>query len=425
MVSSNSKYCLAIDAGNSGIKVVLNEKFYLSFPNINVYEDKQVNYKFGKFKTTSKSFGKNLLDVTVTPHFNKGGEASHFLYGQMAEGVPSRKENRGDTDKSTDQRLLSNMIVSLAYTVINYQLQHKKAGDKFSKEMTIRADVSTGLPYTEWNQGKDDVFRDRLVGNHRITFHNPFFNELGIENVELIIERAMINVEGDGALDAIAKYSNDPIHFMEPAALLDKVMVIVDIGAFTTEIIGAQFKQDNEDEDEELEVALIPDENYSIGIARGIGHAMLDVIENVHSNCSELEDRLVRRDIEKAFTTAGGFREGKYGWVAGKEVSGQPLNVADYMEKTAVSLGEEIATRFYSFYDRSGVKNNIARIYLCGGGSKFGSLVDKFKGVLKDHGYKTENLITLSDPDPVYANALGYYLKLQEELEYEREREEE
>lgn len=406
-------YLVTADPGNSGIKTIVEGEQFLLFPNINANIGKGVNYRTSANLATSssKSLGRNCLDVKVTPHFDKEkSESTNFLFGAMAEKYPGDKANRENTDKCNDSLLLCNILTSVAASVLSYSINNDK-NFKIKPELTFHVILSTGLPYAEWtDETKEISFKKALQGNHRLEFNNPYFTDvLGVKAIELVIDEAMVWSEGDAALEAVRRSIKDDLVKTDASDLLGQAFILVDIGAYTTELIGALFAQTSED-DEELAVELETQQNYCTAIPKGIGNVFTDAIPLIENNPA-IKDRITRRDIEIAYTGPVSKAPGKYGFIPGKGI-----NVNDYVYPLAEEFGAEIGRRFYGFYNQSGIKSNIKKIYICGGGSRFEKLANRFKEVLINDGYPSEAIVTVSIPDPVFANAYGYFLYMVDEL---------
>lgn len=407
-------YKVAADGGNSGIKVIVEGVHEVLIPNINA--DTVIDYRLNNAYSSSRNNGRDLLHVSITQNFDKGGKPKSTVFGAMAEKMQGEKANRESTNKCNDERLIQNILISIAYSIISFK---ESNNEELSKEMTLQVDLSTGLPYQEWSEEhqqkrKFDIFRENLKGNHKITFKSPYFLEKGVENVELVINKVEVGVEGSAALSAIRAFANDDIDQMTDEDLIEKAVVVVDIGAFTTELIGAQWMQISGD-DEELECALTVYPHISKGIDEGVGLAMDKAIEVIKLECDDLRDNLIRRDIERAYTTPAGKKKGVAGYIPGKDI-----NVNEWVYPAMENLGETIARKFYGFYNTRSLRENIIKIYVCGGGSQFEKLANKFKEVLVKDGYSSDIIVTVSNPKPIFANAYGYYAELvdvEEEIE--------
>lgn len=405
-------YLVTADGGNSGVKTIVEGEQFLLFPNINANIGKSVDYRTSSnlAVSTPKSLGRNCLDVKITPHFDSKNETMNFLFGTMAEKYPGDKANRENTDKSNDPLLLCNILTSVAASVLSYAINNEK-GFKIKSELTFHVTLSTGLPYAEWaDEEKEIAFKKALKGNHRIEFNNPYFSEgLGVKVIELVLDEVMVWSEGDAALEAVRISIKEDLEKVDPSDLLGQAFVLVDIGAFTTELIGAVFAQISED-DEELAVDLETQQNYCTAIPKGIGNVFADAIPLIEKNPA-IKDKITRRDIEIAYTGPTSKSPGKYGFIPGKGIM-----VNEYVYPLAEEFGAEIGRKFYGFYNQSGIKSNIRKIYICGGGSNFEKLANRLKEVLVNDGYTSESIITVSNPDPVFANAYGYFLYMVDEL---------
>lgn len=409
-------YLSSIDGGNSSLKVVVEGTQKLKFSNI-IAEHGKVDYDLETENTPTTGFDK--LDVSVTSHFDKGDkdkQPNRFLLGEMALRYKDSVKNRSMGNKSSDSQLADSMISALAFSLYRFK---QKSGDKISSKMTIRTYLATGLPYDEWrSKNTRKRFKERLEGNHKVKFHHPMFNEL---EVELIIEKVLVLVEGEATLNLLISAEDSEFSKMDRSELIDQIATMIDIGAYTTEIVGKQFvhvRGEEDDEDTDIDVVVKTMTNLSKGVDRGVGHVFEDTITDVEKN--EQVDKLIRKDIERAFEKEG-IRNGKAGYLAGYE----NVNITKYFTPFATKFAQYIAEEFKGLYNTSHAKNKVRKIYITGGGSKSDIIVDEIKRLLSDEGYNADIIITLREPNPVYSNAYGYYVTLKNLIDQQSQEEEE
>lgn len=420
------KYKVSLDAGNSGLKGIpeLDFNSMLNIPNVNSSNAK-VNYELQSNLTKSKRKGIDRLDIEITPHYKKKNAKSRsFILGDMANNFTDTRENRQIGDKAKDNQLYENIYVAIAYMLLRHKINKE---EKLSKHMMIKTDLATGLPFHEWEIEKNrEMFKDNLQGNHLIKFNNPYFTEtLGVEEIELIISNVVVFIEGEATLNLV----KGDFEGYKPKELDGLNIMNVDFGAYTGEIIGQGFTIEyGEDYDEFTgkgvsELVTETKANLSKGIAKGIGHYMEDAIKEINETIPEVMEnhtRLTRRDIELAYMAVGKGADGRFGYLS------NPRNVyvGHIVEKHLADYGDYMAKIFISLVNSSNERGNIDKIYLSGGGSHFEPVINSFKEKLIAEGFKSTMLITLDQPDPVFSNALGYYVSyvhLLEELEETKE----
>lgn len=398
-------YNATVDGGNSGLKVMVEGTHKTSIPNV-MANPSGIDYTLGNNST--EGVGIDKLDVTVCMNFDKGSKDDRFLLGRFAE--PFQARNRANTDKSKDIDLAKSMVTALAYAILKYR---EKAGEISSQRSTFTVNLATGLPYHEWkNEQTRAEFANKLTGNHLIKFNHPFFNEL---EIELIVQDTYVFIEGEAGVHLKLCEEGNEFVKMEDNELIETVVVGLDIGGGTTEIIGEQFYWHVLDENEDTgDVRFRTMPNLTKGIPFGVGNMVYDqTISDIEK--AEKVDKLIRRDIEKAFTKQG-IKNGKPGHLVGTSI-----DITKYFIPHAQSFAKMVGQEFYSLYNNTNTKNKVKKIYLYGGGSLIDALVNEFKAVLVNDGFDPKIIVTMRIPDPVFANCFGYYLKLLKELEIQGE----
>jgi hypothetical protein len=402
----------SIDGGNSTIKVLVDGTNALQFENTTA-NSSQVDYR--KSPDLSGT-GIQKLDVTITRQHNKKDSTSNrILLGKLTEKYKAQRTPRADIDKSNDPLLIDSMIATLAYTKLYFM---KKSGENISKTTTLRSNLGSGLPFHEWiKSGNKEKFKQNLVGNHKVKFNHPWFEKNGYPTeVEIIIDYVKVCVEGETTANLLLNTEDNEFQKLSPQEQLDIVVVLIDIGAYTTEIIGKQFVEVVENEEimghgGELCVEHQTLANLSDGIRRGIGHIMEATITSAKNQYAQLKDKLVRQDIELALSSKG-ERNGKVGWIAGTEI-----NILDIFTEHAKDYANEIAQKVAEIYDKNEVIGKIKKIYLTGGGSQITIIVEQLKKALGEQGIKAEIITPISDPNPVFSNCEGYYWETVSEIE--------
>lgn len=411
--SMGGVFNVAGDGGNSSLKIVVEGTQKIKIPSVRASAS-TVNYDL-ETNTTAK--GKNALDVSVRANFDKNKNENRFILGKLAESYKGNVLNRGVGLKSQDQDMIDMLLAGVAYAIVKYK---EKSQGKINKRETIRCNLATGLPYDEWKDKSTRAeYKRKLEGNHLIKFNHPSFE--GLE-VELIVEFALVSIEGESSLDLLMADEDSEFAKADLESLIDCLAVIIDLGGYDSEIIAKQFiEQEGEDESEDdedkgTEVILKTMPNLSKGEPEGVAHAMEKAISEIEKN--EKVDKLIRYDIERAYEKVG-TRNGVSGYLVGYE----DININKYFEPHAIAYANKIANIFNNIF-QTFAKNRIRKIFITGGGSKSDIIVTTIKNYLEEKGYNLATIVTVSNPDPVYSNAYGYYVALKEYLEEIEEREE-
>ena len=405
-----AEYLVSADAGNSGIKVLVNEVHKSIYPNI-YGERSQVRYEDGQsFQEPKyiKNKGRALLDVSVVMGMNTEnpkGKSRSFLFGDVTNKFPEYITNRPNVDKYNDEQLAANTITAVAHAILSTMIEEK---EELHSTIKVSMDLSVGLPYKEWqDREKKKTFATMFKGKHVVSFNCPFFEEqLGVEKIELTVENVLVECEGSAALDVM--YGLKEEEYINKMEMLDKMWVLLDIGAFTTDVIAAQFTIANDDDDfdmydeeQEVEIQLEKSPSYSFGVSKGIGSAMEDIIREVHEQYPD--ENITRKHIESSMGRLG-IKNGTRGWIPGTEI-----NVKDKCDKHFNLLGKSLGETLDNQYGK--VKSRIDKFFVVGGGTRVTKAVQKLEEVLKEKGFNSE-IVIVEDPDPVFANVIGYYMKL-------------
>lgn len=401
-------YDCSADGGNSTIKTLVEGEQYLSIPNV-VASREKLDYKMSPNLKESKT-GVNRLDVSVSRKFGEeNSNESSYLLGALAEQFKGLATPRQAGDKCNDSQLCSNMLASVAYSILKYKIVK---GKELNENENVKVRLSTGLPFSEWeNEGKQELFKNNLHGKHKIKFNNPFFVDmLGVETITLDVKDVIVNIEGESSLTPVLRLK---FKDMDLRSLDGKIISVIDIGAGTTEVVTKEFQIEYDEEDDEFNVDLSQANvtagtvgHLSKGLAVGISDIYDNVIKDVKKN-SDL-DTISRRDIEIALGKRG-VRDGQAGWLLGKDI-----NIMESFERHATALGADLARTTYEIYKKGNVRLNIYKIFVTGGGSHIKALVDSFKSTMAEQGIKIELIESLDEPNPVYSNVIGYYLKLKD-----------
>ncbi|NBI07605.1 ParM/StbA family protein [Senegalia massiliensis] len=408
---------VSMDGGNSELKLLYNGKYKMQIPNVIAFppENAYVQDK------DLEGFGRDKLDVKVTKHSNEEyKETIHFALGNLTENHIESRVSKFDVEKAKDNQLHNSILASVTYLIL---YSEKKDGVDIRHQKDLRVNLSTGLPYSEWIDKENRTrLKKELKGIHKIEFVHPWFKQNSFPtSINLIVDRVKVNIEGETTANLLLSKKDNEFIRKNPEELIDNIVMTVDLGAFTTEIIGKQFKaisngeeDDRYDINSELIVKHRTLQNISKGVPKGIGHAMLSVISDVE-NEHGASNKFSRFDIEQSLTKQG-MRNGKRGYLRGTDI-----NILVNLARHLRDLSNVIAGEIVDLLGRSGQKDKLKRVYLIGGGSKMQLVTNELKKSFKNYGYDDSLVFPVVDPNPVFANAVGYYKELIDTLENDEE----
>ena len=95
---------------------------------------------------------------------------------------------------------------------------------------------------------------------------------------------------------------------------------------------------------------------------------------------------------------------------------GTDINILGTFTEQARHYADYIAQRIEDIYNKNESKNQIKRIYITGGGSRMEIVVEQLKEALSKIKIPPHRVIAVADPNPVFANCIGAYLELLDEL---------
>ncbi|MCT4662707.1 MAG: hypothetical protein N4A40_12670 [Tissierellales bacterium] len=414
---------ISIDGGNSTIKSKMPDGTIMAFDNI-VASASKVNYTQDENLSGS---GLSKLDITVIRNFDKLDNrnsddyseiGNRFLLGKMTAQNGASRRPRTDKMKGNDPQLVDSMLGSIAYSML-YSLNKQKKNIADIK--TLGINLGTGLPFHEWMIPEQrEKFKEYFLGNHIVKFNHPWFeNNRFPTELEIRIGLTKVFVEGESSANYILNNVENEFQNKSPEELLDTSIFFIDMGAFTTEVIGKMFLEViNEEEfgydDEPLVVEHRTLPNLSDGIKKGIGHVMNDTITALKNKNPKI-DKLTRKDIEEALKPKG-RRGGKDGYIPGTDI-----NVLEDFRRSAKAYAKEIAESLQDIINTNEIKGKIRKIYLLGGGSMIRVVVDEVKRVLAEDDINPQIVIAISKPNPVALNVVGYYNELEDYLELAEE----
>ena len=392
MSNKNKMIIAGIDAGNTSIKLQLEDENTVTYENIYAKRsaiDMNSEYELNSKRTPNKRNIKRFLDVEVIDGDNKYS----FIFGEQAKKYKTELTERPNDYKANDKQLVMNSIVSLANTIISNEMNNDNWKEILKDEMSYDASISVGLPFYEYHiEGKKEEYKNNFKKTFKINFLNPSYP---IKTMNLNIKNVDVDIEGNSAIKQTIfekGIMDKPLN-----EIVNKAIVMIDIGCYSIDVVGGRFLED-EDEDGEVFVDFEIVKKLSDGINIGVGSALDNVIMQVKNAYSkEIAQHRVftRQEIAEAFESEN------------KCIPGTKYNIEPYYTNEIESLGEKIGKLFVDMINAAGYKEEIHSIYIAGGGSLNKILLEKFKSYLVDSNYDV-NKIQVSE-NPLYANARGYY----------------
>ncbi|MFZ5985812.1 MAG: hypothetical protein ACOYWZ_01625 [Bacillota bacterium] len=333
---------LGIDGGNNTVITAVEGKEPIIIPTvISPYRDYDQGLEMLEF---SKKALKDSLDVEITLNhkdtINKRA-LGRFYAGSLAkemEGV-NVKERAIGKFKAGDEVLLVCMLASLAVAVI--ESQGVDRGKAFKQVKIV-----TGLPFLQFRSGKEEFIR-QFIGQHKVIFRGSFNIE-----VELDITGVDVEIEGIGALYKTILNSGGQQMFKKEE-LIDRTILGVEVGEFTSEIIALTFKEDRDGK-------IFPEykQKLCMGIDMGIAGAKQPVIDFLRERHNTIADRF---DIDMAVRRK--LRKGEFDLE-----TGETYNIISMFEENLVQLSNTISTLINNKVKSLSEKGKIKYTLLYGGG---------------------------------------------------------
>lgn len=287
------------------------------------------------------------IDVEITLNYDNAKskkELGRYNVGNLArviEGTNALVREIGK-QKAGDEGLLICMLSTLALGVI-------KAQNKENGLLTEDIKLVTGLPILQYqNEPNRENLAKTLLGNHKIKFNGNYDVE-----VELLISDVEIDAEGAGAVnEAIFNEEGDFIYPDEE--LIDRVILGIEVGEFTTELIALTFIEDEE-------TGEVYPEYYNklcTGIDVGIANAKQSIIDFARDKKNTIIDRfeidrVVRRRLRKGEIDLD---------------SGEAFNILDMYEENLKDISTKIVQIISNKVKNAGAKGKIKEAILLGGG---------------------------------------------------------
>ncbi|OXM85155.1 ParM/StbA family protein [Paenibacillus rigui] len=208
-----------IDIGNDSIKVVLDGvRDPLMIPNI-------VAPGYDRHVLQEEDSPLKALDVVIhSPRLSRNNQ--RYFVGMLAmENEDSVELEETDNKAVSDQSLVV-ALTALAYAgVASQSLTHTG----YNNTEEIEYVIGTGLPvrtYSYYHQ----MFEDRLVGEHEVTFLST--PQLKNRKIKVSIRRAIVSIEGAAALFHMATHDSLQVKDEE---LYHGCIGICEMGALTTD----------------------------------------------------------------------------------------------------------------------------------------------------------------------------------------------
>lgn len=328
------------------------------------------------------------IDVDITLNFDntkQKKELGRYIIGNLArkiEGTNAKVREIGK-QKTGDEGLLRCMLTTLALGVI-------KSQNKESGKLTEEIKMVTGLPISQYqNESNQEGFGKDILGRHKVKFNGNYDIE-----VELLITDIEVDAEGASAVsDSI--FDEEGEYVYPEYELVDRIILGVEVGEFTTELIALTF-----DEDEETS-EIFPEfyNKLCSGIDIGIANAKQTIIDDLRDRHNTIIDRyeidrVVKRRIRKGEVDLE---------------SGDTINILDNYENNLKETASKVTQIISNKIKNAGAKGKIKETQLLGGGVC--TLDYKMGNFIREGLEGTINSPTTISPNAHTANADGFLSK--------------
>ena len=389
MKNISDSYNIIADAGNSTIKIIHNDK-YCIYDNVyaqNVY----INYV--GINSEEDEYLKDILNVKFISHAGEEIEESQeFVFEDFATLYKNELEERLNIDKSSDPMMTKVTVLA----AVNYILEHIES-DNIEENMEINISLTIGLPINEYKiRVLREKYRNSFKGKHKIEFKDPRYP---VKDILVNINNVNIKMEGLSALSALTKVGEIS---KEKELLLDNVYYVIDIGGYCTNIVGGIIRE----EKQKVKLEII--DKFNKGLNYGISSAQDVAIEkiirkyegNVYSRFT-----ITRKQIRDAE-----LREGIHKNIINNKFR---TNTAEFTKDEYKKLGKKIADDFAKFIYLNrdfSYRDILKKIYITGGGALNNIVVESIIQRLEFYEINKTIVEIAKSINPVYANAVGYYL---------------
>lgn len=336
----------AVDVGNDSVKAIFGKADYeLNIPNV-VAIDTEDRPVIGIEELDKKD---PLDGIHIKVH-SPALRDNNVIYrvGYLATKSNNATELDPGSSKSEEDQTLVMLFASLALDAVRDE--NKSIFPRSNNVIDATYILGTGLPLREVKEGKDVGYRSRLLGSvHQVEFLvTPRYQGL---KVNIKFDEVKVYPEGFAAYINLVMDNNLNIINRE---LVDKQIIIQDIGGLSTDI--AVIKNRNVDDDKA--------QGFNVGVAESLD----EIREEIRSKHGvELDSR---RDVVEIITRK---QDRNHIMVRGNRTS-----VHDIVDRILL----ELAKKQYRFLRNTWQKNSQTEIcYFVGGGAL----------VLKDYLIKLNN----------------------------------
>ncbi|MDP4182204.1 MAG: ParM/StbA family protein [Bacillota bacterium] len=371
---------IGIDGGNNTVITAVEGREPLIIPTI-LANYRDYNQGLEKIDQTKKPVS-DCLDVEVILNYRNDefrNGLGRFYIGNLAkemEGINVRERNIGRIKKG-DNGLLICMLASLA--VVAAEAQNINNGRVYGQIKMV-----TGLPCLQYLSDRED-YAKQFLGCHKVIIRGNCDLEIDLDICAVEVE-----MEGAGALKRLILNDQGEYLYKEEE-LIDRTILGLEVGEFTSEIIALTFK-----ESEEGKVITEFKQKLCMGIDVGIANAKQPVIDFLREKSNTIIDRY---DIDFALR-----RKQRRGFVDLED--GSAFNIVELFEENLMQLANTLIKLINNKVKSSGEKGRIKHTLLYGGGVcvldyKMGNfLKDKIQELIGGKSSIVEN--------PHTANALSY-----------------
>ncbi len=333
---------IGLDGGNSTVIAVVDGRDPLIIPTlIAPYRDYDQGLEMPEM---NKKALKDTLDVEIIlNHMNSElrRELGRFFVGTLAketEGLNVKERTIGKV-KPGDEILLVCMLTSLGVAI-------SEANEILRGEVAEQVRIVTGLPFLQYKTGKEEIIK-QLSGRHKVIFRGNYSIEADIDITDVNVE-----IEGAGALNRTLFSISDKKVFKDEE-LIDRTVLGIEIGEFTSEIIALTFREDECGK-------LFPEykQKLCMGIDMGIANAKQPVIDFLREKYNTIVDRF---DID--LTLRRKLRRGEIDLE-----TGETYNITGLFEENLIQLSNTISALINNKVKSCSEKGKIKFVLLYGGG---------------------------------------------------------
>lgn len=397
-MSKNEKktYDLSADGGNTSIKVIYDGKF-TNYDNIYA-KDSSIEYDAMNFDDEDMDeFLRDILNVRFTWHLGAKDEmVQEFLFGKLATNNKSDVDERVNADKSDD--IMLNMVTILSG--VNFMLENMDEKE-LKPEMELDINLSTGLPYHEYRiKTLRDKYAEHFLGSHIIENIDPRYP---VKKIKVNIKNCKVNSEGMSALYTTIT-TKGIINEDTKDELLDTVWCMIDIGGYTTDIVGGIFREKKNG------FKLETIDRLGKGLTYGISTAQDRAIDNIKKKYTDNDQVKSSFKITRKEITVAEMKEGDLKGILNNKFK---TNTTEFTNPEYKKIGKNIGNDFTQLFIKNAQMDSLKKIYVAGGGSLNEVVVSTLIKELVSRGIDKDIIEVITSPNPVYVNAVSYYYELQ------------